>query len=139
MTDLGFKQGKASPCVLWHRQRDAKALVHGDDFVSSGERKEREKQVRDEDDHGGEGRRLGQGGESAEPNREMAPAKRDYVPGRSQARGNNQSRYRSGEAQHHLNASCIRNRARSRGGEETRSERGQAEWQAVEQDKRRQQ
>ena len=29
MTDLGFKQGEASPCVFWHRQRDVKALVHG--------------------------------------------------------------------------------------------------------------
>ena len=40
MKDLGLKQGKASPCVFWHRQRDIKALVHGDDFVSSGERSE---------------------------------------------------------------------------------------------------
>ena len=37
MKDLGFKQGEASPCVFWHRQRDIKALVHGNDFVSSGE------------------------------------------------------------------------------------------------------
>ena len=35
MTELGFKQSKASPCVFWHRQRDIKALVHGDDFISS--------------------------------------------------------------------------------------------------------
>ena len=35
--ELGFKQGKASPCVFWH-QRDIKALVHGDDFLSSIER-----------------------------------------------------------------------------------------------------
>ena len=40
MTDLGIKQGKASPCVFWHRQKDIKALVCGDDFVSSGERAE---------------------------------------------------------------------------------------------------
>ena len=32
--DLGFKQGEASTCVFWHQQRDIKALVHGDDFVS---------------------------------------------------------------------------------------------------------
>ena len=44
MKDLGFKQGNASPCVFWHRQRerDIKALVHGDDFVSSGEQAELE-------------------------------------------------------------------------------------------------
>ena len=33
--ELGFKQSKASPCVFWHRQRGIKALVHGDDFMSS--------------------------------------------------------------------------------------------------------
>ena len=38
MTELGFKQCEASPRVFWHRQRDMEALVHGDDFVSSGER-----------------------------------------------------------------------------------------------------
>ena len=37
MTDLVFK---LSPCVFWHRQRDIMALIHGDDFVSSGERAE---------------------------------------------------------------------------------------------------
>ena len=87
MTDIGFKQGKASPCVFWHRQREIKALFHGDDFVSSVERTELEwlckgleEEVRDEDDRGGRGRRPGQGGKSAEPNREMAPAKRDVRP-----------------------------------------------------------
>ena len=34
MWDLGFTQARASPCVIWNRQRDCKALVHGDDFVS---------------------------------------------------------------------------------------------------------
>ena len=42
MKDLRFKQGRASPCVFWHRQRDIKALVHGDDFVSSGESLQKE-------------------------------------------------------------------------------------------------
>ena len=42
MKELGFKQGTASPCVFWHQQRDIKVLVHGDDFVSSGERVELE-------------------------------------------------------------------------------------------------
>ena len=55
-----------------------------------------EEKVRHEDDHGGRRPRPGQGGESAEPNREMAPAKRDYVRGQSQARGNNLPQYRSG-------------------------------------------
>ena len=44
-----------------------------------------EEEMRDEDDHGGRGRRPVQGGESAEQNREVAPAKRDHVRGRSQA------------------------------------------------------
>ena len=81
MKDLGFQQGQASLCVFWHRQRDIKALVHGDDFVSSGERAELgwsckgPKKKSETDDHGGTGRRRGQGGESVEPNREMAPEK----------------------------------------------------------------
>ena len=37
MKKLRFNQGKASMCVFWHQQKDNKALVHGDDFVSSGE------------------------------------------------------------------------------------------------------
>ena len=37
MTNVEFNQGKASPRVFWHRQRDIKALVQGDDFVPSGE------------------------------------------------------------------------------------------------------
>ena len=40
MKDLGFKQGRAFPCVFWHRQRDIKTQLQGDDFVSSGERSE---------------------------------------------------------------------------------------------------
>ena len=46
MKDLGFKQGRASPCAHWQRQRDVKALVHGDDFVSSRERSELERLCR---------------------------------------------------------------------------------------------
>ena len=42
MTDLGFKHGKAPPSGFQHRQRDIKALVHGNDVVSSGERAELE-------------------------------------------------------------------------------------------------
>ena len=42
MKDLGFKQGIASLCVFQHRHRDIKAVVHGDAFVSSGDRAELE-------------------------------------------------------------------------------------------------
>ena len=42
MIDLGFKQRKASPRVFWHGQRDIETFVHGDDFMSPGERTELE-------------------------------------------------------------------------------------------------
>ena len=42
LKDLGFKQGRASPCVFWHRHRDTEAQVPGRDIVSSGERSELE-------------------------------------------------------------------------------------------------
>ena len=32
MRSLGFKQGKASPCVFWHPERELRCVVHGDDF-----------------------------------------------------------------------------------------------------------
>ena len=54
--------------VLAPAEQILTALVHGDHFVTSGERTELEwlckslnKQVRDEDDHGGRGRRPGEG------------------------------------------------------------------------------
>merc|ERR1711965_94005 len=34
--DLGFVQGKASPCVFYHRDRDLRVVVHGDDFTALG-------------------------------------------------------------------------------------------------------
>ena len=84
MKHLGFRQGKASPCVSWHWQRDINAFIREDDFVSSSERAELEwlckwlrEEVRHEDDHGRRGRRHGQGGESIEPTRELAPENRD--------------------------------------------------------------
>ena len=67
MTNLWFKQGKASPCLFWHRSREVEALVHGDDFVSSSKRTELEwlckglkKQFETKMANGREGRRPGQ-------------------------------------------------------------------------------
>ena len=37
MASLGFSIGKASPVLFYHPQRGLKCLVHGDDFVVSGE------------------------------------------------------------------------------------------------------
>ena len=37
MATLGFSTGKASPVLFCHPQRCLKCLVHGDDFVVSGE------------------------------------------------------------------------------------------------------
>ena len=37
MATLGFSIGKASPVLFHHPQRGLKCLVHGDDFVVSGE------------------------------------------------------------------------------------------------------
>lgn len=36
---LGFKQGKASPCMSSHEEKGFKVFVHGDDYVSSGPEK----------------------------------------------------------------------------------------------------
>ena len=36
MDDLGFEQGKASPCVFHHREKDLRVVVHGDDFTGLG-------------------------------------------------------------------------------------------------------
>ena len=61
MKDWGVKHGKTSACVFWHLQRDIKALVHGDDVVSSAERAELEWVCKgstkkfETDDHGGRG------------------------------------------------------------------------------------
>ena len=30
---MGFWRGRASPCVFWHPQRNARMVVHGDDFT----------------------------------------------------------------------------------------------------------
>ena len=33
----GFKRTRASPCVLYHADRDLTLEVHGDDFVTAGD------------------------------------------------------------------------------------------------------
>ena len=33
-----FDQGKYNPCTYYHKTRGIKVMVHGDDFVSTGER-----------------------------------------------------------------------------------------------------
>ncbi len=34
---LGFTQGKSTPCVFYHAERDIRTAVHGDDFTSLAE------------------------------------------------------------------------------------------------------
>ena len=36
LISIGFTRGKGHPCVFWHKDRQVKTLVHGDDYVSSG-------------------------------------------------------------------------------------------------------
>ena len=36
MTKWGFERGKYNPCLYWHRTWNIQTLVHGDDFVSVG-------------------------------------------------------------------------------------------------------
>ena len=35
LVSTGFEQGKASPCVFFHRDRSIRTFVHGDDYVST--------------------------------------------------------------------------------------------------------
>ena len=35
LKDMGFTQGKASPCVFHHEPRGIRTYVHGDDYVST--------------------------------------------------------------------------------------------------------
>ena len=34
VNELGFRQGKASICCLYHEGRDIRVVVHGDDFTA---------------------------------------------------------------------------------------------------------
>ena len=40
MQGIGFRVGKYNPCTYFHRGRQLKTLVHGDDFVTSGSRED---------------------------------------------------------------------------------------------------
>ena len=40
MTQTGFAQGLYNPCVYYHKGRNLRTLVHGDDFVTTGGRKD---------------------------------------------------------------------------------------------------
>ncbi len=42
MNEIGFEQGKASPCSLYHPDRDIRTVVHGDDFTSLATRDQRD-------------------------------------------------------------------------------------------------
>ena len=85
-----------------------KPLVHGDDFVPSGDRSELEwlcrslqKKFGTTDDHGGGGRGLAQGGDSAEPHPEVAtPTSGIIYEAQSMARGSDQSRKRIRRGNH---------------------------------------
>ena len=36
MMKLGFTQGKSNPCIYYHKKRDLRTVVHGDDFTTAG-------------------------------------------------------------------------------------------------------
>ena len=36
MGGLGFERGKSSPCAFYHREREIRAVIHGDDFTLLG-------------------------------------------------------------------------------------------------------
>ena len=36
MNDIGFVSGKATPCVFFHKEKNVRAVVHGDDFTILG-------------------------------------------------------------------------------------------------------
>ena len=36
LVNLGFQQGKSSPCSFWHPQWRVSVVVHGDDFTALG-------------------------------------------------------------------------------------------------------
>ena len=40
MREIGFRQGVASPCIFVHEARGIACSVHGDDFTSTGEKRE---------------------------------------------------------------------------------------------------
>ena len=36
LINIGFQQGKASPCAFYHPERGIRTYIHGDDYVSTG-------------------------------------------------------------------------------------------------------
>ena len=40
LVGMGYRKGKANPCVFYHKKRNLRTLIHGDDFFSSGPRAE---------------------------------------------------------------------------------------------------
>jgi len=44
---LGFQRGTSSPCLFWHKERDLRVSVHGDDFSVLGTEKEGRKFYQD--------------------------------------------------------------------------------------------
>eukprot|EP00973_Karenia_brevis_P072169 10025940-Karenia_brevis.AAC.1 len=36
LRSLGFRSGKASPCIFWHKEKNLRVLVHGDDYACAG-------------------------------------------------------------------------------------------------------
>ena len=36
LVSIGFERGRSNPCVYYHRARDIRVLVHGDDYASAG-------------------------------------------------------------------------------------------------------
>ena len=34
---VGFQRGVSTPCIFWHRARDIRVVVHGDDFTILGD------------------------------------------------------------------------------------------------------
>ena len=39
MEEVGFRHGRGVPLAFWHPERDVSCVVHGDDFVTCGARK----------------------------------------------------------------------------------------------------
>ena len=40
MAAIGFRRGQYNPCLYVHESRNIQTLIHGDDFVSVGSRKQ---------------------------------------------------------------------------------------------------
>lgn len=36
MIKIGFRQGKASPCIIYREDKGIRTYVHGEDYVSTG-------------------------------------------------------------------------------------------------------